>query len=181
MDADTFVCRLAACAPSIDEGLSGKALQKAQSSVEEYVCRKRVGMDNPVSDDPIIDLVLRYHLGGVEIGLVSFRNSIEDISGKLWFGTAEADVLVVDQGSSRIQLLDHAALPYVMCDCASSGSQFLDALIAGIELGQEIDPFEEDSPPSVPRSLQCARIAGSDEFRPFYRGILGWGLDEDGE
>ena len=181
MDADTFVRRLAAWAPSIDDGLPGEDLRRTHSSVEEYVCRKRVGMDNPVDANPIIDLVLRYDLGSVEIGLISFRNSIEDISGKLWFGTAEADLLVVDQKSSRIQLLDHAALPFVICDCASNGSHFLDALIAGIEMGQEIDPFEEDSPPGVLRSLQCARIAGSDKFRPFYRGILGWGLDEGGQ
>lgn len=131
-------------------------------------------MDRPIHDNPVLDLVLRYDMSTVRMGLVSFRNTIETISGKLWFGKAEADRLVVDPGSSRIQLLDHAAPSYVICDCASSGAQFLDALIAGIEPGPENDPFEEDSPELPPVAIQCARAAGGEEFLSFYRDILAW-------
>ena len=178
MDADTFAARLLACAPSIENGLSSDDLHTAQAFVAEFVCKKRPGMDKPSHDNPLIDLVQRYDMSSVRIGLVSFRSTIDEISGKLWFAKAEADPLVIDPESSRIQLLDHAALPYVICECASSGAQFLDALLAGIEARPDTEPFDGESPEVPSVSLQCARIAGSEDYWPFYRDILGWGLDE---
>lgn len=179
MDADVFATRLAACAPRIEEGLCPEEQRIAESFLEEFLCKKRRGMDTPRHDDPVIDLVLRYDVSKVQIGLVSFRSTVVGTFGKLWFGGAAADPLVLDPASLRVQLLDHAALPYVICECANTGGQFLDALIAGLELQPGADPFDDEFPEAPSLSLQCARIAGNEEFWPFYRDVLRWGPDED--
>ena len=178
MDADTFAARLNSCAPSLNEALEmteGRR-EAAEAIRDAYTCRRRPGMEIRVSDNPIIDLVRRYDLSSVEVGLVEFGSAIYELAGKLCFGKAEADPLVIDEDSGHVQLLDHASPGYVICECARNASQFLDALVAGTEIlgGRRSEDIIED----FDVVNRCAELAGGDEYRVFYAQILGWGLDE---
>lgn len=181
MDADTFVARLQAYNSPEDE-LPERA-DGVQCEIDPvtapFFCRRRPGMPGSADKNPIIDLVLRYDLSSIDFGLVTFRSEIQDLDGKLWFGEAAGDLLAIDRETLRVQLLDHGAPEYVMCDCAITAERFLDAMIAYLtEPWMEVDLFEEDPPLEPPRSLRLAEIAGGTEYMPFYESILGLGLDE---
>ena len=181
MDADTFVTRLQSCSPSEEEAreiAEGDQIRFSEI-IGAYVCSKRPNVEPLDNQDPIIALFLRYDPSSLDFGMITFRTDIQDLNGKLWFGHAAGDWLVIDQETRRVQLLDHSAPDYVVCECARDAGHFLDAMIAYISAPwMEIGLFEEEPPEGPSRSVRLAEIAGGSEFLPFYESILGLGLDE---
>ena len=147
--------------------------------IGSYACSKRPSRESLVEQNPIIDLFLRYDPSSLDFGMITFRTDIRDLNGKLWFGHAAGDWLVIDQETRRVQLLDHATPTHVICECARNAGRFLDAVIAYIsEPWMKVDLFEEEPTEGPSRSVRLAEIAGGSEFLPFHESILGLGLDE---
>ncbi len=174
MNADEFVERLRAIVPPIVELLaSGQTREEAETFRRSVVPEWRPGMTERVERNPILDLMCRCNLTAVGLGVVTFLESPVRSPGRIVFGKAEADWLVIDETTGVVKLVDHANQDYTICECAASSSSFLDALIAGME---NKAPDSEGENMSVVD--YCSFLAGGDKYREFYAQILGWDLDD---
>lgn len=174
MNADEFAKRLSACAMTVEELLAeGCSEHEARTLRSEVEAQPREGAQVPIDANPIFDLIARYDLRYVQVGVVRFSPALARMNHSTAFGDAAGDLLVVDDETGRVQLLDHGNSDYLICECALDSSRFLDALIAGMQVPTSPFRGDEDCPLE-----ECIHAAGGEDFRAFYSQILGWGLDE---
>ena len=175
MNADKFVERLKVCAPEQSElELQGLSALEAQAFRASFVCKKKP--EPTGSDNPLLDFVGRYDCSDVLIGVVSFDNEPSDKGDHWRVGKDEADALVIDKITKRIQVKDHANPEHLIYYCAEDGNKFLDAmLVAACFLGRcSVDEnLYNNRDEGFERAKECANAAGGEQYLKFYFTMMG--------
>jgi hypothetical protein len=175
MGADDFVRLLRLCTPQLAEYVSaGVSAEVAAELAAPHSITQKV--EPPLYGDPVLDLVSRFDVSRLEIGMARFCDRV--IAGiENWqFGWDEADPLVVHRDTGEIRLYEFHARQHMISRCGQDGARYLDAmLIAACFLA---DPAQMKMAPGDPRRLQkvdeCAAAAGGDAYRPYYEILLGY-------
>lgn len=175
MNAENFVMELEKIPQSIEQ------LQKQEVSknyiktlLESYKVKKR--SKNIHSDNPIIELIENYDATNVQIGMIGFDERIEQNEEYMFFGKFEVDDLAIKKSLGTVVLLENG-LDYVVYQCASSGSNFLDAIIVAagyLEKRAVDDNLYENQELTCKIAEECAEIAGSKStYQEFYKMLFG--------
>jgi hypothetical protein len=176
MDADTFVEKLWNCAPPIDSlihvGLGAMA-------AEEFQLRNRADLRQRSAEphnNPLIDLVSRYDVSRLEIGIVRFYDGVQRLDGSWQVGKAEADPLVISKFSGEVEVRDLTDETAMLWRCAVNGAFFLEAMLhAGCFLSRASYDLalSDDQSARCAQAIACARVAGGEPYRAFYNVLLG--------
>lgn len=176
MNAHDFVVAIAACAPETDRLVkTGLTHDQAGAFRETYQCIPK-NSESRTSTDPLIDLIHRYDLSTVEIGVVRFVDTPIYHSKYLQVGEVEADPLVINHSDGEINVVDLADDRHTLWHCAEDGSSFLEALVyVDCFLSRRIgdNRFARDQRPACEVAARCAVAAGGIEFVAFYRMLVG--------
>lgn len=126
--------------------------------------------------DELLNLIANYDLRKVEIGVVSFRESVEIYGDYFIVGTDEVDPLVMYRFNNEISVRDFTDFDFVVCECAENGEKFLDALIAFGDFVVKTRDLDFDSPvdPALISSKieECTQLAGGEKYRTYYEGMI---------
>jgi hypothetical protein len=179
MTSDDFVRQLGAAAPRSDQlqqaGLSPRETEEFRLS---YFCVPRATRLGGHEADPVLDLLSRYDLGKVEIGMVTFTSEIGNDSEVWLLGKVEVDPLVEERRTGEVRVNEGSPRGRVLWRCARDGGRFLDALLpAAFFLGQcayDSGVSENDSLRQG-KARECALAAGGNDYLDFYRMLLGCG------
>lgn len=129
-----------------------------------------------IADDPLVDLVSRYHASAFATCSISFVDEAELIDEYVHVGFHEGALLVVDSSTGEVCVVDAARGELVLvARCARDGARFLDALVPLIVLHkrhvlQEIDMYDGTHSPEI--VTKCTELAGGVRYQTFYRGIF---------
>jgi len=174
MDAQKFAKELIQLAPPAEKlaekGISPESIERAQKS---YLCIEKKGLDR--QDDPVLDLITRYDLSSVEIGMVRFTDTPIVQDGSMCIGEFEVDPILMDITSGEIYVVDLAARNHIMWWCAKNGESFLDALIIAerhlSRCGYDYT-FAGDQAAAFEVASNCAEAAGGRKYLDFYKVLV---------
>lgn len=177
MTADDFIRQLAAAAPRSEQlqrvGLSPGESEDFRLS---YFSKPKPTFAGERQTDPLLDLLSRYDLGKVEIGMVTFASEIGADPDVWRVGKVEADPLVEDRRTSEVRVNEGNPRGQVLWRCARDGGRFLDALLpAAVFLGQCAydSTVSENSGLHQAKAQECALAAGGNDYLDFYRMLVG--------
>jgi len=174
MDAQIFADELRQLAPPAEKlaekGISSEGIEREQKS---YLCVEKKGLER--QDDPILDLITRYDLSSVEIGMVRFVDEAVQQDGSIYIGEFEVDPILMDITSKEIYVVDRDAHNHIMSWCARNGDSFLDALIiaerrlsrCGIDYA-----LSNDQVAACEIASDCAKVAGGTKYLNFYKTLV---------
>lgn len=175
MDADRFCTELWLAAPEaarlVDAGLSPAQAEKFRLS---YRCIEKKGAISEF-EDPLLDLITRYDISSIEIGMIRFA-SLAARSNQMWtVGKVESDPIILDSVSGELVVKDLHDKGHILWHCAFGSDRFLDALIpvarflatctwdlALLENQQEACKVADD----------CAILAGGSAYLNFYQMLV---------
>lgn len=179
MTADDFVRELRTAAPSAEEfQRAGLSLREAEDLRLSYVCVPKSTPAGERQADPLLDLLARYDLAKVEIGMVTFTSDVGTDPDVWRVGKVEMDPLVKDRRTGEVRVNEGSPRGRVLWRCARDGGRFLDALLpAAIFLGQCAydSTVSENDGLHQAKAQECALAAGGTEYLDFYRMLLGCG------
>jgi hypothetical protein len=176
MNADTFVEKLWSCAPSTEQ-LTTVGLGPMES--EEFQLRNRAALKQPPGmrdNNVLVDLVNRYDVSRVEIGIVRFGEELTRSDTWWQVGKAEADPLVVNKLTGEIEVRDLADETVTLWRCAANSASFLEAMLrAGCFLSRTAYDLtlSDDEKARCAEAAACAQSAGGVEYQAFYNVLLG--------
>ena len=174
MDAQKFVNELRQLAPPseklAEKGVSPEGIERALKS---YLCVEKEGLE--LQGDPILDLITRYDLSSVEIGMVRFADEPIQLDGSMYIGEVEVDPILMDISSREIYVVDRDAHNHIMWRCARNGDSFLDALIIAERYLSRCwydDTLSNDQVAACEVAGDCARAAGGTKYLGFYKMLV---------
>jgi hypothetical protein len=179
MTADEFVDRLRRAAPSAEQLQNlGFSPQEAAEFWLSFVCvpRPTRAGGSQAQADPLLDLLSRYDLGKVEIGMITFASDLGRDSDVWRVGTVEVDPLVQDRLTGEVRVTEGSPRGRVLWRCAQDGGGFLDALApAAAFLGQcaHDSAVSENAALRRSKAQECSVAAGGSDYLDFYRMLLG--------
>ncbi len=173
MTAEEFARRLFALTPTEDDlRAEGVPPSLVREFIDAYRCEP-IAHHVPHDDDPLVDLIQRYDLSRVKIGVVylgDLQNWVSSPEHRI-VGTVEADGLAIRRADGMVVLLDHDCPSFVMSVVGIDSSRALDALLElakgsrGVSLKSK---FERAA-----AAARCAAAAGAPESEGFYATLLG--------
>ncbi len=174
MDAQKFANVLAQLAPPAEklaeQGVSPEGRERERKS---YICVEKKGLDR--QDDAILDLITRYDLSSVEIGMVSFTDEPVQLDGSIYIGEHEGDPILMYISSGEIYVADRDAQKHIMSWCAKDSDSFLDALIIAqrhlSRCGYD-DALSNDQVAACEVASECANAAGGTKYLDFYKTLV---------
>jgi len=179
MHIEDFVEKLKLLAPSKDS-LKKRNLPDdfINRFIQSYHCdaKSRINLDF-YSNDVILKLLQYYDCSKVEIGIVTFASEINEEENFYQIGNVEQDILALNKTLLSIEVLDYANTNYIIWKCASSSSNFLDALLLCTEFFtlRVIDfSLGDDNKYLLERVNLCTEKAGGNQYRDFYKMLLGY-------
>ncbi|MBY0535573.1 MAG: hypothetical protein K2P88_06965 [Chitinophagaceae bacterium] len=140
---------------------------------------KRSFLSNNVIKSEVIDLIECFDCSKLQIGILEFWHTCKQSENYVYFGTADGDILGVNKHTLEVQIIDYLAPNWVVFNCASNGSYFLDALIACVELySKRIQnlTLAEDNQITYEYVLLSSKKAGGEKYIDFYKVLLGYDL-----
>lgn len=179
MNKEIFVQELMKLAPSVDD-LSKRNLSKdyIDEFINSYTCYPKNDCIKIYSSDELLILIQTYDCSKVQIGIISFLNSIVEHEDYFEIGEAEQDILAINKVSMEVQVLDGQDIDYVIWPCASSGAKFLQAMLSAADFFTskiKTYPFVEPGKDTVLKWVQkCTQEAGGDRYKNFYEMLLGY-------
>lgn len=154
MKAEEFVAKLATLDPPIN--------------VEKYEDAEPLG-------DELVALVVNYDVANIYLGDIRFGEEAYEDEETFEVGQFEEKFLIIDRESGEVRVEDDDDEGTVMYSCAESSEKFLDALWSAVQyLSFKLNqpPKESDLETCRGRALECAEIAGSEDYYPFYQDLL---------
>lgn len=179
MDADTFTEKLWGCAPPLERLLS-VGLDRAEA--EAFRARHRAQRkerSTAFSDDVLIDLVSRYEIGLLEIGLIHFDGEMSRSADWQQVAYAEADLLVINKVTAEIEVRDLADESVTLWMCASDSSSFLSAILRAacfLSRASYDLTLADDELVRCKEAIECSALAGGNRYYAFYKVLLGCDL-----
>ena len=176
MNANQFAEALPQNAPPTDElkrrGISAAASEGLRKSFFPQL-KSSMGA---LHSDPVVDFVTRYDASSIEIGMIRFGKLGEEAGGKLSFGKAEADTLLINVNTGEIEVEELGSGGHVLFLCARDGASFFDALLPaarflGACLWNEDLAYNQAAARSI--AEECTRLAGGERYSTFFSTLLG--------
>jgi hypothetical protein len=175
MNSSEFVSSLAESAPSPHDLLSaGLSLSEAQEFRRSFIAYEHPLHPRQKSDDPLIELVTKYDLSNVAIGMVSFSALNADRHGST-VGRVEADHLLISCANNEVLVCDIAHSGHILWRCAKDSSAFLSALaVAAQHLGRCAWDVTYAENPANTRAVatRCKELAGGSDYASFWMMLL---------
>jgi hypothetical protein len=178
MDAVAFIMHLKEAAPaSADLERCGLTGDQAAGFIKSFHCVKR---DRPLSEpsgaDMALELLRRWDLNQVEIGMVRFPDPPDLRHGGIRIGCVEADPLVLLTNGDGILVYELNTKERLLWHVARDGSALLEALVIAARFLSKravgrIDSNDYEAARLT--ALHCASAAGGDAFTGFYTMLLG--------
>lgn len=154
MKASEFVERLKALDPPVD-------VQKREEDV-------------PIGD-ALVDLVLNYDVADMQFGDIIFADDAFEDEDTYEVGNFEEKFLIVDRKSGEVRIEDDDEEGTILYSCAQNGEKFLDALLAAAKFISDLVEdrlSDDDLDHCEAKAMECAKLAGSDEYFPFFQDFL---------
>ena len=146
--------------------------------LNSYNCEEKVSpASKRFSDNILLNLISGYDCSKAEIGMIRFLPEVIEKPAFYQVGKLDVDVLVLDKISLGINVVDARKPRHIMWKCASNGEKFLEALLISAKfLVSKLNDMEnEPDPATIFRYVnQCSEVAGGDEYKKFYKLILGY-------
>jgi len=178
MEPDTFVKELANAAPNASNlERSGLSKEQARDLVKSFLCVKReLPLAEVSGSDRLLELLRKWDLSKVEIGMVRFPDPPTERSGKMCVGCVEADPLVILPDTGEIAVHELGTKEHLLWLVAKNGSTLLDALVIAARFlekrGAGTIDFDDYKAARLV-ALDCASAAGGDRYADFYKMLLG--------
>jgi hypothetical protein len=178
MELDDFVLALAESAPSIaDLEKCGLSKEQALDFAKSFLCVKRERPWPVVSgSNQLLELLRRWDLRKVEIGMVRFPDPPTEQLGYVCVGRVEVDPLVILPGTEEIAVHELGSKEHLLWLVAKSGSTLLDALIVAARfLAQRtVGTIDFDNFKAARLvATECATVAAGEKYSDFYKMLLG--------
>jgi len=185
MNADRFVEKLKSIAPSPEKMQSCGYLQEIIAEYRKSYFLERKTPEIPRIDDPLEHLICNYDTSKFELGVLTLGKEefyYTPIHSKVRVGAIEADILVIDENSGEVELLDHSWPNRVIAKCAASGEQFLEAILLlaryeppyeNVKDGLTKAQKEKNKKAALKHAAKCAKIAGISGPPNIYETLLG--------
>ena len=172
MDAKEFVEKMNSIDPKINDnaGFDDGFINEHLNIFKFYPKDQGVKSDNP-----IVELLTNYDGSKVEIGMVNFVSELNEKGGYLFFGRFDADDLVIDKRTGKVQLKE-SGQAHILCDCAENSALFLDAIYcSAMHMGQIPLGAEEDEDQALvcDKAMECSAKAGGEAYLTFYKMLMG--------
>lgn len=154
MKAEEFIARLATLNPPI--------------KVEKYD-------DADNFDDELVNLVMNYDVSDVDFGDIGFAEEVLGDEDYYEVGMFEEKFIVIDRESGEVRIEKDDDDGTIVFSCAESSEKFLDALWVAVryfstQLNEKLK--ETDLESCELKAQQCAEVAGSQDYFPFYQDFL---------
>jgi hypothetical protein len=178
MTAEDFVRRLRTAAPGAEQLRNvGFSAQEAAEFQRSFVCVLRSTAPTERQTDPLLDLLSRYELSTIEIGMITFASPAAE-PALVRVGAVEADPLILDRRTGEVLVTEGSPSGGVLWRCARDGARFLDALAPAAEFLARCAfdlTLSDDASARRSRAEECSVAAGGAEYLDFYRMLLGAG------
>jgi hypothetical protein len=154
MKAEEFVTKLATLTPPI--------LVAKHEDYEDF-------------DDELVNLVMNYDVSDVDFGDIGFAEEVLGDDDTFEVGMFEEKFLVIDRKSGVVRVENDDDEPIIIFTCAETSEKFIDALWVAvryfsIQLNENLR--ETDIEHGEEKAMQCAEVAGSKDYYPFYVDFL---------
>lgn len=154
MKAEEFIEKLKTLAPPIE--------------VEKYDDAEDYG-------DELVNLVMNYDISDVDFGDIGFAEEVLGDEDYYEVGMFEEKYLVIDRESGEVRVEDDDEDGTIVFSCAETSEKFLDALWVAVryfslQLNESLK--ETDIESCELKAKQCADVAGSQDYFPFYQDFL---------
>lgn len=154
MKAEEFVAKLATLTPPIKVDKFDDA--------EEF-------------NDELVNLVMNYDISDVDFGDIGFAEEVLGDDESYEVGMFEEKFIVIDRESGEVRIEDDDDEGTIIFSCAENSEKFLDALWVAVryfslQLNENLK--ETDFESCELKAKQCAEVAGSENYFPFYQDFL---------
>lgn len=142
------------------------------SEKAEYAIKEKA--QAPKAFDGFVNIANEYDLEGFCIGVFEFKVP-HLIGDNTCFGECDRDHVVVNGKSGEIEMLSYENL-LVNMKVAQSGPQFLDAIYwtcYSLNIIGETEGLWLDNDYMMSKALECAQLAGGQEYLGFYQTLIG--------
>lgn len=176
MEAEQFVQRLRACAPTLAAlEAVGLSLSEAADFVRRFECLERETAQLQSSRDELISLLTMWDLGNVEIGMIRFLSAPLALADGWQLGFVEVHALLL-LNTGEIIVREDSSRDHCLWHVAEGSAAFLDALPVAAEFLSNcatgrVAPFDFDAAGAVAEA--CSTLAGGERYKPFYLMLLG--------
>ena len=154
MKAEEFITKLTTLTPSI-------TVEK-HDDVEDF-------------DNELVNLVMNYDISDVDFGDIGFAEEVLGDDDTYEVGMFEEKFIVIDRQSGEVRIEKDDDDGTIIYSCAETSERFLDALWVAVRyFSLQLDEKLKDSDleTSQLKARQCAEVAGSDDYYPFYEDFL---------
>lgn len=173
MNADQFAKRLSEISPTATELKSWGIPEKMIPEwISTYKCKLKDG-ETRVINNPLLDLISRYDLSTVEIGMLQLGKTKNwKSSGQFQvIGTIESDGLAIRNSDFKIVLLDHDDPCYVLSPIAANADYALDAFIILADALKDISKVDKTGRDDWVR--RCVQASGESDSLGLYKTLIG--------
>jgi len=120
-----------------------------------------------------------------EIGIIEFSTSDDALKrfphsirrGHTSIGTAEADLLCIDDATGELLLFDHEVADRIHCHCAATQEHFIAALRIledHFDRCGESDDYSNDEAAGLAAIGRATAAAGGSKYEPMYHSMVGF-------
>ncbi len=176
MDARKFTIELQKIEPKQDDliklGLSKDAIKNIMAC---HICKQKKKSLSEEGDE-LLNLIANYDVAKLEIGMVTFFNTIQHDADYYKVGEVESDSLVLRKNTKEILVLEEFEESNILWYCAKNGSMFLDALLFCASFFNKRlfnDAFWEDRNLILTVVKESTKLAGGNKYQDFYKMLLG--------
>lgn len=126
-------------------------------------------------NDELVNLVMNYDISEVDFGDIGFANEVLGDEESYEVGMFEEKFIIIDRKSGEVRIEDDDDEGTIIFSCAESSEKFIDALWIAVkyfskQLNEELTETWLDECEAVAK--QCAEVAGSEDYFPFYQDFL---------
>lgn len=125
--------------------------------------------------DELVNLAMNYDISDVDFGDIGFAEEVLGDDDYYEVGMFEEKYLVIDRKSGEVRVEDDDEEGTIIYSCAETSEKFLDALWVAVryfslQLNEKLK--ETDLESRELKARQCAEVAGSEDYFPFYQDFL---------
>ncbi len=123
----------------------------------------------------LVNLVMNYDVSDVDFGDITFEDEVFGDDETFELGMFEEKILIIDKASGEVRVEDDDEDGTIVFTCADNGEKFIDALWVAVryfsfQLNEKLK--ETDIESCELKAKQCAEVAGSEDYYPFYLDFL---------
>ena len=125
--------------------------------------------------DELVNLVMNYDISEVDFGDIGFAEEVLGDEEYYEVGMFEEKFIVIDRKTGEVRIEDDDEQGTIVFSCAQTSERFIDALWLVVQffakhLNENLK--ETDIDEAEAKAKECAEVAGSQDYFPFYQDFL---------